>query len=116
MTQSPPPRRLPTKEPMSIETVDEMQPSAADILAASAKHMRDRASTYDRPQGERSMRQTVRVFNEFHGTALTEAQGWHFMQILKDVRLFTRAGYHADSAEDAVAYAALKAEAKASEA
>lgn len=44
------------------------------------------------------------------------AQGWHFMQILKDVRLFTRPAYHADSAEDGIAYCALKAEAKAKEA
>jgi hypothetical protein len=90
-------------------------PSAPDILSAAEKHMRDRAATYDKPEGERSMSQTVVVFNAFHGTSLTEAQGWHFMQILKDVRLFTRDGYHADSAEDGVAYAGLKAEAKAKE-
>jgi len=34
------------------------------------------------------------------------------MQQLKQVRLFTRSGYHADSAEDNIAYAALMAEAK----
>lgn len=90
-------------------------PTAPDILSAAEKHMRDRAATYDKPEGERSMSQTVVVFNAFHGTSLTEAQGWHFMQILKDVRLFTRDGYHADSAEDGVAYAGLKAEAKAKE-
>lgn len=89
--------------------------TAPDILSAAEKHMRDRAATYDKPEGERSMAQTVAVFNTFHGTSLTEAQGWHFMQILKDVRLFTRDGYHADSAEDGVAYAGLKAEAKAKE-
>lgn len=90
-------------------------PIAPDILSAAEKHMRERAATYDKPEGERSMAQTVTVFNAFHGTSLTEAQGWHFMQILKDVRLFTRPGYHADSAEDGVAYAGLKAEAKAKE-
>lgn len=88
---------------------------ASDVLDKAASHMKARASTYDKPEGERSMLQTVAVFNAFHGTRLTEAQGWHFMQVLKDVRLFTRAGYHADSAEDGVAYAALKAEAKAAE-
>jgi hypothetical protein len=77
--------------------------------------MLDRASTYDKPEGERSMAQTVDIFNRFHGTAITEAQGWHFMQVLKDVRLFTRQGYHADSGEDGIAYAALKCEAKAAE-
>lgn len=88
---------------------------APDVLGAARQHMLDRAATYDKPEGERSMAQTVAVFNTFHGTTLTEAQGWHFMQVLKDVRLFTRPVYHADSAEDSVAYAALKAEAKAAE-
>jgi len=89
--------------------------SAPALLSAAAKHMNDRAGTYDKPEGERSMAQTVAVFKAFHGIALTESQGWHFMQTLKDVRLFTRDGYHADSAEDCIAYAALKAEAKAQE-
>lgn len=88
---------------------------APEILEKAAIHMGNRAATYDKPEGERSMAQTVAVFNQFHGTDLTEAQGWHFMQILKDVRLFTRPGYHADSGEDGVAYAALKCEAKAGE-
>lgn len=85
--------------------------SADNILTKAADHMKERASTYDNPQGERSMAKTVEIFNLHHGTNLTAAQGWHFMQILKDVRLFSRDQYHADSAEDCVAYAALKAEA-----
>jgi hypothetical protein len=87
--------------------------TAAEILNKAAAHMNGRAATYDQPEGERSMAQTVAVFNLHHGTSLTEAQGWHFMQILKDVRLFSKGDYHADSAEDCVSYAALKAEAKA---
>lgn len=89
---------------------------APEILDRAAQHMRDRAATYDKPEGERSMAQTVAVFNLFHGTALTEAQGWHMLQILKDVRLFSSDGYHADSAEDCTAYSALKAEAMAAQA
>lgn len=86
--------------------------TAPDLLDAAADHMRDRAATYDKPEGERSMAQTVAVFNQFHGTALTETQGWHFMQILKDVRLFANpANPHRDSVEDGVAYSALKGEA-----
>jgi hypothetical protein len=88
---------------------------ADEILTAAAQHMRDRAATYDKPEGERSMAQTVAIFNQFHGTSLTEAQGWHFMQVLKDVRLFARGRYHADSAEDCTAYSALKAEAMAAQ-
>lgn len=86
---------------------------APEILDKAAQHMRERADTYDKPEGERSMGLTVAIFNLYHGTSLTEAQGWHLMQILKDVRLFARPGYHADSAEDCTAYSALKAEAMA---
>lgn len=85
---------------------------APEILDKAANHMRERAATYDQPEGERSMAKTVAVFNVFHGTNLTEEQGWHFMQILKDVRFFSTNTYHADSAEDCVAYAGLKAEAR----
>ena len=100
--------------PVRIEMLDNPV-SAPALLTAAAKHMNDRAATYDKPEGERSMAQTVAVFEAYHGIKLTEAQGWHFMQVLKDVRLFTRETYHGDSAEDCIAYAALKAEAKAQE-
>ena len=96
-----------------------MTATAQHILTNAHDHIQDRSSTYDSDGGcgcgERSMARTVATFNAFHGTQLTEAHGWHFMQILKDVRLFTSFGYHADSAEDCVAYAALKAEALAAE-
>ena len=52
----------------------------------------------------------IKLIADNNGIKLTEAQGWHFMQVLKDVRLFTRETYHADSAEDCIAYAALKAD------
>ena len=94
---------------------DQPSPTAPDFLAKALGHMQDRAATYDKPEGERSMAKTVEIFNSFHGTTLTEAQGWHLMQILKDVRLFARSGCHMDSVEDCVAYAALKGEAKAKE-
>ena len=89
---------------------------ATTILAKAAAHMEERGRTYDAPGGERSMGKTVAAFNAITGAEITEAQGWLLMQLLKDVRLFTRPGYHADSAEDAIAYAALKAEAKQKEA
>lgn len=104
----------PEPEPLHVELI-EPEVSAPALLNAAAGHMAARASTYDKPEGERSMAQTVAVFKAHHGIELTEAQGWHFMQILKDVRLFTRESYHADSAEDCIAYAALKAEALARE-
>ena len=91
------------------------EPPAILMLQAAADHMRDRAATYDKPDGERSMGKTVDAFNVVTGRDLSEAEGWLLLQILKDVRLFQRPGYHADSAEDCVAYAALKAEAKMAE-
>jgi hypothetical protein len=94
-------------------TIGLSQQTAPVLLDTAAGHLRDRAATYDKPEGERSMAKTVAIFNLHHGTSLTEAQGWHLLQILKDVRLFTRGKYHADSAEDCIAYAALKAEAMA---
>lgn len=90
--------------------------TAAEILAAAAGHMQDRASTYDKPEGERSMGRAVAAFNAVTGRDLTEAEGWLLLQQLKNVRLFTRPGFHRDSAEDAVAYAALAGEAKSAEA
>ena len=92
--------------------LSETPPSAPDILDAAAGHLRDRAATNDKPEGERSMAQTVAIFNLHHGTSLTAAQGWHFMQVLKDVRTFTNTVKpHRDSIEDGVSYAALKGEA-----
>lgn len=85
---------------------------APDLLDAAAGHMRDRAATYDKPEGERSIAQVVTAFNAIHGTAMTEVQGWHFMCLLKQVRAFSAPGkVHRDSLEDNIAYSALMGEA-----
>ena len=89
--------------------------TAPQLLEKAASHMRDRAATYDSPDGERSMAKTVEAFNAITGRDLTETEGWLLLQVLKEVRLFQRPGYHADSAEDCIAYAALKAESKSKE-
>lgn len=99
-----------TREPVEPEPVPE--PKAAELLGRAAKHMHDRAATYDKPEGERSMGRAVAAFNAITGHTLSESEGWLLLQVLKDVRLFTRSEYHADSAEDCIAYAALKAEAR----
>ena len=88
---------------------------APDILAKGQTILAERGQSYDKPTGERSMARTVAVFNAHHDTQLTEAQGWHFMQILKDVRLFTANHYHHDSVIDGTNYSALKGEARAQE-
>lgn len=87
-------------------------PHALDILEKAAGHMADRATTYDRPEGERSMTRTVAAFNEITGHELTESEGWLLMAILKMVRDRQRAAGHADSCEDLVAYAALYGESR----
>ena len=89
--------------------------SALNILDNAKAHMEERASEYDKPEGERSVPAIVAAFNAITGHNMTEAEGWLFLQLLKQVRLFSASGFHQDSAEDNVAYGALLAEAKARE-
>lgn len=92
--------------------IEEQPITAQHILRAAMKHINDRAKTYDKPQGERSMGQTVAAFNAITGLELDESHGWLLMVLLKLVRDASAPGGHADSQEDAVSYAALLAEAK----
>jgi hypothetical protein len=85
---------------------------APALLEAAAGHIKARASTYDKPKGERSMERTVQAFNAITGHTVSESEGWLFMECLKAVRDYTTAGGHADSQEDRIAYAALGAEAR----
>lgn len=85
---------------------------APAVLEAGAKHMRDRAVTYDKPEGERSMEKVVQMFNLFTGHNLKESEGWRFMLFLKLVRS-VQGEFKLDNFEDAVAYEALAAEAAA---
>ena len=88
----------------------EINVKAHQILEAGIGHMRDRASTYDKPEGERSMSATVSAFYAITGHALTEEEGWHFMALLKMVRS-QQGAFRADSYEDGAAYFALAGEA-----
>ena len=99
-----------------LTNVAEPSVNAPGLLNAAKSHMEARAAQYDKPEGERSMGRAVEAFNAITGRNLTEPEGWLLLQVLKDVRLFQRPGYHADSAEDCIASAALKGEAKAREA
>lgn len=91
-----------------------MDTSAASLLKRAATLMEERALEYDTPEGERTMASTVGAFALITGKSLTEAEGFLFLQLLKDVRQWQNPNrYHADSAEDCIAYAALKAEALA---
>lgn len=89
--------------------------TAPQFLKRAAEIMEERGKQYDKPEGERSMGAAVAAFNLITGRGITEAEGWLLLQILKDVRQWQRPGFHLDSAEDCIAYAALKAEAKQAE-
>lgn len=91
--------------------------TALELLRRAQEVMEERAREYDKPAGERSIGAVVTALNAIVGRkALTEAEGWLFMELLKNVRLFSAPGYHADSGLDGIAYSALMAEAKAKEA
>jgi len=93
----------------------EVTMDAPQLLSKAASIMVERGKQYDKPEGERSMGKCVAAFNIITNQRISEAEGWLLLQILKDVRLWQRPGYHQDSAEDCIAYAALKAEAKQGE-
>lgn len=93
-----------------------MTNTAPEFLHRAATIMEERGKQYDKPGGERSMGKTVAAFNAITGYNITEASGWLLLQLLKDTRQWQNPGYHADSADDCIAYAALKAEALAKEA
>lgn len=90
-----------------------MTNTAPEFLHRAAAIMKERGKQYDKPGGERSMGKTVAAFNAITGRDLSEAEGWLLLQLLKDTRQWQNPGYHADSADDCIAYAALKAEALA---
>ena len=85
---------------------------AQDFLLAGIGHMQNRASTYDKPEGERSMAATVAAFNAVTGDGLmnTEERGWLFMQLLKAVRS-QQGDFRADSHEEDASYTGLAGEA-----
>lgn len=86
--------------------------SASELLKKAAEHLKDRADTYDKPGGERSIGATVKAFNAITGDGLmsSEERGWLFMAILKMVRS-QQGSYKADNYEDLAAYGALMGEA-----
>lgn len=82
---------------------------ASDILSAASEHLKARAVTYDKPQGERSMQATVAAFCAVTGVQMTTEQGWLFMALLKAVRS-QQGKFKHDNYEDGAAYFALAGE------
>lgn len=90
---------------------NDMTISAIEFLERAADLMLERGKEYDKPDGERSMAQAVAAFNILTGNILSEHDGWMFMLLLKLSRQAQTPNWHQDSSEDAIAYAALMAEA-----
>ncbi len=89
--------------------------SAQDIIKAGLGHIGDRAATYDKPEGERSMAATVAAFNAVtDGVMDTEEKGWIFMVLLKIVRS-QQGNFKLDNYEDGSAYFGLAGEAASKE-
>lgn len=90
-------------------TNDTKTPS--DYLRQAANTLDERGKQYDSTGSERSMEKTVAIFNMLTGNSLTTAEGWQFMKVLKDVRLWSNtAEVHVDSIVDNLGYSALLAE------
>ena len=86
--------------------------NAHDIIAQAGAEMTDRAKTYDKPEGERSMSAALTLFNAMTGDGKmdTVERGWLFMACLKMVRS-QQGAYRADNYVDGAAYFALAGEA-----
>lgn len=79
------------------------------ILREAALTLTQRAVERDSPQGERTMAQTVEIFEAITGVILTEKQGWTFMLALKLARA-QRGKPNPDHYIDLAGYAALLGE------
>jgi hypothetical protein len=82
------------------------------ILDEALKTLRNRGIEYDGKGyqgGERSMEQTVKIFEAFTGIKLTELEGWRFILCLKLARS-TTGKPKLDTYVDMAGYAALAGE------
>lgn len=82
------------------------------ILSDAANTLKQRGADYDGKGyagGERSMAQTVAIFEQITGVKLTERQGWYFLISLKLARS-TTGKPKLDSFVDLAGYAALLGE------
>jgi hypothetical protein len=93
------------------QSADRRCRTAGEFLTAATSLMDARGKEYDSPEGERSMGKAVTALNALTGRDLSEAEGWLLMSLIKRARQYATPKYHADSAEDGVAYASLEAEA-----
>lgn len=86
--------------------------TSPDILKACLEVQEQRGASRDAPNGERSMKRTVDMFNACFGTNLTETQGWQFMVCLKMARS-VHGDFNMDDYIDGTSYFALAGECEA---
>lgn len=79
------------------------------LLNQAREALLQRASHRDTPDGERSMRRTVDIFNAITGHRLSTLEGWKFMIALKLARS-SQGGFHPDDYVDLIGYSALAGE------
>ena len=89
-----------------------MTRTAIDFLNKCITLQKDRGSEYNNTdkQEERSFAAVAKVFNLKTGKNITAAEVCLLLQDLKDIRQWSQDRFHADSVEDSVSYASLKAE------
>ena len=93
----------------AFETTDSPK-TPSDYLRQAADTLDERGKQYDASGYERSMAKTVSIFNILTNNSLTVAEGWQFMKVLKDVRLWSQTNsVQADSIVDNLGYTALLA-------
>lgn len=88
--------------------------TAPQFLMRAVELLGERGQDYDKEQ-ERSGDKIAQAFSAITGIEIGAAEVYLMLQIVKDVRQWTAKGFHRDSAEDSVSYAALKSEALAGE-
>lgn len=98
-------------EDVHSEITTDSPKTPSDYLRQAADTLDERGKQYDSSGSERSMEKTVTIFNMLTDNSLTTAEGWQFMKILKDVRLWSNTDVaHVDSIVDNLGYTALLAE------
>lgn len=83
--------------------------TALDLLADCTSVQKERADEY-KDGGERSFNSVSTAFNAITGKDVTPAEVALLLQVLKDVRQWSKDRLHPDSVLDSVSYASLKGE------
>jgi hypothetical protein len=98
------------EDKIQIPINNKVKMTSVDFLNACKRIQEERGSEYEVEGGERSFGKVAISFNATTGKDLSAAHIALILQILKDVRMFSKDNYHHDSVVDCISYASLKAE------